>query len=107
MVDSIKETGELPNNYITKSQARALGWSEGKALNNYAPGKVLGGDIFDNSSGILPKAEGRIWYEADIGIDYTMARSNLKNPAYRILYSNDGLIFGTYDHYESVFQIFP
>ena len=48
----------------------------------------------------------RIWYEADVGVDYTMSRSNSKNPAYRILYSNDGLIYGTYDHYDTVFQIF-
>ena len=44
---------------------------------------------------------------ADVGVDYTMSRSNSKNPAYRILYSNDGLIYGTYDHYDTVFQIFP
>ncbi|MDE7286977.1 MAG: hypothetical protein K2N55_09095 [Lachnospiraceae bacterium] len=106
-IDSITQTGELPSNYITKSQARAMGWSEGKALNNYAPGMALGGDIFDNTSGILPSATGRVWYEADVGIDYTISRSNSKNPAYRILYSNDGLIYGTYDHYNSVFQIVP
>ena len=91
MVDSITQTGALPSNYITKSQARAMGWSEGKTLNNCVPGKALGG----------------IWYEADVGVDYTMSRSNSKNPAYRILYSNDGLIYGTYDHYDTVFQIFP
>ena len=106
-VDSITQTGTLPSNYITKSQAKALGWSEGKALSNYAQGKTLGGDVFNNTSGILPNAKGRIWYEADVSIDYTMSRSNSKNPAYRILYSNDGLIYGTYDYYDSVFQIFP
>ena len=41
MVDSITQTGALPSNYITKSQARAMGWSEGKTLNNCVPGKVL------------------------------------------------------------------
>ena len=107
LVDSITQTGTLPNNYIAKSQARAQGWSEGKALSNYAPGRAIGGDVFNNTTGILPSANGRIWYEADVGIDYTMSRSNSKNPAYRILYSNDGLIYGTYDHYNSVFPIFP
>ena len=107
VVDSITQTGALPSNYITKSQARAMGWSEGKALNNYVPGKALGGDVFANTNGVLPSANGRIWYEADVGVDYTMSRSNSKNPAYRILYSNDGLIYGTYDHYDTVFQIFP
>lgn len=107
VVDSITQTGALPSNYITKSQARAMGWSEGKTLNNYVPGKALGGDVFANTNGGLPSANGRIWYEADVGVDYTMSRSNSKNPAYRILYSNDGLIYGTYDHYDTVFQIFP
>ena len=69
--------------------------------------KALGGDVFANTNGVLPSANGRIWYEADVGVDYTMSRSNSKNPAYRILYSNDGLIYGTYDHYDTVFQIFP
>lgn len=107
VVDSITQTGALPSNYITKSQARAMGWSEGKTLNNCVPGKALGGDVFANTNGVLPSANGRIWYEADVGVDYTMSRSNSKNPAYRILYSNDGLIYGTYDHYDTVFQIFP
>ena len=106
-VDSITKTGRLPNNYITKVQAKVLGWSEGKALNNYAPGKAIGGDIFNNSTGILPMKNGRIWYEADVGINYIMSRSNFKNPGYRILYSSDGLIYGTYDHYKTVFPILP
>ena len=107
VVDSITKTGRLPNNYITKAQAKVLGWSEGKALNNYAPGKAIGGDIFNNSTGILPMKNGRIWYEADVGINYIMSRSNFKNPGYRILYSSDGLIYGTYDHYKTVFPILP
>ena len=106
-IDSIIKTGRLPNNYITKAQAKVLGWSEGKALNNYAPGKAIGGDIFNNSTGILPMKNGRIWYEADVGINYIMSRSNFKNPGYRILYSSDGLIYGTYDHYKTVFPILP
>ena len=106
-VDSITKTGRLPNNYITKVQAKVLGWSEGKALNNYAPGKAIGGDIFNNSTGILPMKNGRIWYEVDVGINYIMSRSNFKNPGYRILYSSDGLIYGTYDHYKTVFPILP
>lgn len=54
MVDSITQTGALSSNYITKSQARAMGWSEGKALNNYAPGKALSGAVFANTNGVLP-----------------------------------------------------
>lgn len=104
-IDSIVKTGKLPNNYITKEEAKALGWSEEKSLNNYAPGKAIGGDVFNNFSEILPIKKGRIWYEADVGVDYKMSRSNLKNPGYRILYSNDGLIYGTSDHYKTIFPI--
>ena len=63
VVDSITQTGALPSNYITKSQARAMGWSEGKTLNNCVPGKALGGDVFANTNGVLPSANGRIWYD--------------------------------------------
>ena len=76
-------------------------------MNNYAPGKSIGGDVFNNTSGVVPSANGRIWYEADIGMDYSMRRSNYNNPAYRLLFSNDGLIYGTFDHYNTVFQIYP
>ena len=104
-VDSLTQTGKLPSNYITKDQARALGWKEGKALLNYAPGSAIGGDIFNNTSNILPSTNGRVWYEADVGQNYAMSRA--KNPGYRIIYSNDGLIYGTFDHYDSIFPIYP
>ena len=94
VVESLQSTGQLPSNYITKAQAQSMGWNTGKAI---------GGDIFSNSTGVLPNAKGRIWYEADVGMNYMMGRN--KNPGYRIVFSNDGLIYGTYDHYNSVFQI--
>ncbi|WP_252237583.1 ribonuclease domain-containing protein [Clostridium sp. ZBS5] len=103
VVDSLKSTGKLPNDYIPKEDAVNLGWKPNKALNNYAPSKKLGGDIFRNEDGILPNKQGRNWYEADVGMDYTKGRS--KNPGYRVVYSNDGLIYGTYNHYETVFKI--
>ena len=40
-----------------------MGWSEGKTLNNCVPGKALGGDVFANTNGVLPSANGRIWYD--------------------------------------------
>ncbi|UEC21424.1 ribonuclease domain-containing protein [Clostridium septicum] len=103
VVESLRTTGKLPSEYITEQEALNAGWKRGKALNNYAPGKKYGGDIFKNDTKVLPDAQGRVWYEADVGLDYTRGRNN--NPGYRILYSNDGLIYGTYDHYESVFKI--
>ena len=87
--------GELPENFITKSEAERLGW-EGGSVEKYAPGKCIGGDRFGNREGILPKASGRQYYECDID---TLGENS--RGAKRIVYSNDGLIYYTDDHYES------
>ena len=87
--------GHLPGNFITKEEARALGWSGG-GLEDYAPGKSIGGDRFGNYEGLLPEADGRTYHECDI--DTKGARSR---GAKRIVFSNDGLIYYTEDHYES------
>ena len=86
--------GHLPSNYITKKQAEELGWSGG-SLEPYAPGKCIGGSRFGNYEGLLPDAKGRSWTECDI--DTMGARSR---GAKRIVFSNDGLIYYTEDHYE-------
>ena len=87
--------GHLPDNYITKDQARDLGW-EGGGLSDIAPGKCIGGDRFGNYEGLLPDAPGRTWTECDIGTLDQNSRG-----AQRIVFSNDGLIYYTDDHYES------
>ena len=87
--------GHLPDNYITKSQAQALGWSGG-SLEPYAPGKCIGGGYFGNYEGLLPAKKGRSYTECDI--DTLGARGR---GAKRIVFSNDGLIYYTEDHYES------
>ena len=87
--------GCLPDNFITKNEARKLGW-EGGGLEKYAPGMCIGGDRFGNYEGILPDAPGRIWTECDID---TLGKSS--RGAKRIVFSNDGLIYYTDDHYES------
>ena len=46
--------GKLPDNFITKDEARDLGW-EGGSVEKYAPGKAIGGDRFGNYEGLLPK----------------------------------------------------
>ena len=92
--------GKLPKNYITKNEAEALGWPGG-SLEPYAPGKCIGGSRFGNYEGLLPKAKGRQYYECDI--DTLGARSR---GAKRIIYSNDGLIFYTEDHYETFEQLY-
>ncbi|PQP81439.1 ribonuclease [Paenibacillus sp. PCH8] len=96
----ISEHNELPPNFITKKEARELGWvaSEGN-LQEVAPGKSIGGDVFRNREGLLPGKKGRIWYEADI--HYSGGRRGSD----RILYSNDGLIYQTTDHYQSFEQL--
>jgi filamentous hemagglutinin len=103
LVDSLRNTGQLPSNYVTKSQAVQQGWKPGKALDNSIPGGQLGGDIFQNSTNVLPSAQNRVWYEADIGLSGTMTRA--KQPGTRLLYSNDGLLYVTPDHYDTVHLI--
>jgi len=87
--------GHLPDNFITKKEARELGWPGG-SLEPYAPGKCIGGDRFGNYEGSLPEAKGRSYQECDI--DTLGAKSR---GAKRIVFSNDGLIYYTEDHYES------
>ena len=87
--------GCLPGNFVTKDEARAAGWSGG-GLDKYLPGKCIGGDRFGNREGLLPNAQGRTWTECDIN---TLGASS--RGAERIVFSNDGLIYYTADHYES------
>jgi hypothetical protein len=75
VVDSLRNTGELPSNYVTKQEAYAAGWSEGKALGNYIPNGQIGGDEFKNTNNVVPSAPGREWYEADIGLTPMMTRA--------------------------------
>ena len=85
--------GELPLNFMTKKQARDLGW-EGGSLEPVAPGMCIGGDWFGNYEGLLP--EDREYTECDID-----TRGASKRGAKRIVFSDDGLIYYTEDHYES------
>lgn len=87
--------GELPANFITKEQAWELGWENG-SLEPYAPGKCIGGSRFRNLEGSLPKREGRIYRECDID---TLGASS--RGAKRLVYSDDGLIYYTADHYKT------
>lgn len=87
--------GHLPQNFITKKEAQELGWSGG-SLEPYAPGKCIGGSRFGNYEGLLPEKDGRSYTECDID---TLGASS--RGAKRIVFSNDGLIYYTDDHYES------
>ena len=87
--------GHLPSNFITKKEAESLGWSGG-SLEPYAPGKCIGGNRFGNYEGLLPEKDGRKYTECDID---TLGAE--KRGAKRIVFSNDGLIYYTEDHYET------
>lgn len=89
----IHQYGELPSNFITKKEAKKLGWSGG-SLEEYAPGKSIGGDTFGNREGVLP--EYGTYHECDID-----TKGKKKRGAKRIVYSDDGRVYYTDDHYET------
>ena len=86
--------GHLPGNFVTKAEAEAAGWTCG-AVGKTLPGKSIGGDRFYNREGLLPKASGRVWTECDVG-----ERRNTRGGE-RIVFSNDGLVYYSPDHYDS------
>ena len=91
----------LPANYITKDEARELGWSSKKDnLSDVAPGFTIGGDEFGNRKGLLPSAPLRTWYECDVN------RDDGKRSRERIVFSSDGLIYYTDDGFKSFTQLY-
>ena len=90
---------ELPPNYITKSEARSLGW-EGGSVESYKDGAAIGGDKFGNREKLLPTESGRSYTECDIDTHGADSRG-----AKRLVFSNDGLYFYTDDHYESFTEV--
>ena len=90
----------LPDYYVTKDVAKANGYRRNKHnLADVLPGYMIGGDEFLNDAGKLPTKADRKWYEADL--DYTYGKRNIK----RILFSNDGLIFISEDHYQTFYEL--
>lgn len=92
--------GELPQNYLTRTRARKLGWTpEDDNLGQVAPGCAIGGSVYENKNGELPQEKGRVWYECDVNtVDGHRGNE-------RLVYSSDGLIFYT-DDYESFIQLY-
>lgn len=96
----LTQFGHLPGNFISKRSAQALGWdSRAGNLDQIAPGKSIGGDRFGNYEGSLPDAGGRTWTECDIASD-----GGYRN-GLRIVFSSDGLIYYTGDHYNTFTQV--
>ena len=97
---TLKYESKLPDYYLTNVQAKANGWKPKSAnLSTACPDKMIFGGEYKNKDTHLPKTDGRIWYEADINY-----QSGFRNNQ-RIVFSNDGLIFVTYDHYKTFFEI--
>ena len=102
LADYIFEHGELPETFLTKKEAQALGWdSSWNYVSDVAPGMSIGGDHFGNYEKQLPVVQGRRYYEADC-----FYRGGKRN-AYRIIYSNDGHVWYTGDHYNTFIELFP
>lgn len=91
---------ELPPNFVTKKQAGQQGWDAGEDLSEILPGCSIGGDKFGNFEGLLPEKSGRQYYECDV--NYTGGSRG----AERLVFSSDGLIYYTEDHYESYTQLY-
>ena len=97
----IYKFGGLPRNFITKKEALALGWdAKSGNLWQVTDKKSIGGDRFSNREKKLPEASGRKWFECDIGY------SGGRRGAQRIVFSNDGLIYYTPDHYENFYLLY-
>ena len=102
IADYIFENGTLPPNFIRKQEAEALGWDPRRNdLSDVAPGMSIGGDHFGTYEGALPKVKGRKYYEADA--NYTGGNRG----AERIIYSNDGHVWYTADHYRTYTELYP
>ena len=98
--------GKLPNNFVTKTQANAKGWSGG-SLENFFPGCAIGGDYFGNAEKRLPT--NTKYHECDIDTLVPDGKGGWKSVARgakRIVYSDDGHIYYTEDHYETFTQLY-
>lgn len=89
----------LPEYYVTEDEALAAKWKHGKWPINFVPDKMITMGVYANANEHLPVATGRVWYEADI--NYVTGKRNNQ----RVIWSNDGLVFVTYDHYETFIEV--
>jgi hypothetical protein len=100
-VTELRRSGRLPDRYVTKDEAEGLGWRPGSDLCDVAPEASIGGDRFGNRERRLPERQGRRWREADL--DFDCGRRGAK----RLVWSSDGLIYVTTDHYDSFTRVPP
>lgn len=95
----LKHYGKLPDYYVNRTDYVAAGWRNSKPPIKWFPDKMMFGGFYENNEGKLPNCSGRIWYEADI--NYYKGRRN----RHRIYFSNDGLVFVSYDHGNTFYEI--
>ncbi len=100
-VESLRRTKRLPERYITKEEAAKLGWQPGVDLCTVARGRVIGGNRFGNREKKLPDKRDRKWFEADL--DFFCGSRGPK----RLVWSNDGLLYLTVDHYQTFKPVPP
>lgn len=94
VINYVKEHHELPEYYITKSEAKKQGWIPSKGnLCEVLPGRAIGGDHFSNREKTLPK--NAQYYEADV--NYNCGNRN----ADRIVFTKNGDVYLTKDHYKT------
>jgi len=94
VINYIKQNHRLPDYYITKNEARKLGWNASKGnLCEVLPGRAIGGDKFGNRENQLP--QGGKYYEADV--NYNCGNRN----ADRIIFTRNGEVYLTKNHYKS------
>lgn len=100
VAEYIHTFGTLPSNFITKKEAQKLGWNNKEGnLWDVTDQMSIGGDYFGNYEGLLPEADGRKYTECDVNYEGGYRGGE------RIVFSNDGLIFYTDDHYETFTQL--
>ena len=96
----LKYNAKLPGYYLSRNDASKLGWNPRKnSLDMVAKNHMIFGGQYFNKNGHLPSEKGRVWYEADI--NYVSGKRNSE----RLLFSNDGLMFVTYDHYATFVEV--
>lgn len=90
----IKVKNKLPDYYLTKTEAKKLGWNPADGnLCEVLPGKAIGGDVFRNRERNLPMI-GK-YFEADVNYNCGNRGSD------RLIFDKKGNVWLTQNHYKT------